>query len=112
MYAAWTGLEVDLGALADLRGGEVRLVAGGSANGRQADWRGAEISAETCLFVSWCGFKTNVQKELARDFFRVRLWSRKDLLEKLFAHYEQLPEEIRIALPLKRVWMVAAYQQE
>ena len=46
--------------------------------------------------------------ELARDFFRVRLWSRKDLLEKLFAHYDQLPEEIRLALPLKRVWMVAS----
>ena len=73
---------------------------------------GQKFGAETCLFVSWGGFKPNVQKELARDFFRVRLWSRKELLEKLFAHYEQLPEEIRIALPLKRVWMVAADQQE
>lgn len=68
---------------------------------------GQKFGAETCLFVSWGGFKPNVQKELARDFFRVRLWSRKQLLEKLFAHYEQLPEEIRLALPLKRVWMVA-----
>ncbi|MCP9915277.1 restriction endonuclease [Cyanobium sp. ATX 6F1] len=68
---------------------------------------GQKFGAETCLFVSWGGFKPNVQKELARDFFRVRLWSRKDLLEKLFEHYERLPEEIRLALPLKRVWMVA-----
>lgn len=68
---------------------------------------GQKFGAETCLFVSWGGFKPNVQKELARDFFRVRLWSRKELLEKLFAHYSQLPEEIRLALPLKRVWMVA-----
>ena len=37
----------------------------------------------------------------------MRLWSRKELLEKLFTHYVQLPEEIRLALPLKRVWMVA-----
>jgi predicted Mrr-cat superfamily restriction endonuclease len=44
---------------------------------------------------------------LARDFFRVRLWSRKELLEMLFVRYNQLPEEIRLALPLKRVWMVA-----
>ena len=66
-----------------------------------------KFGAETCLFVSWGGFKPNVQKELARDFFRVRLWSRKDLLEKLFVQYDQLPEEIRLALPLKRVWMVA-----
>ena len=68
---------------------------------------GQKFGAETCLFVSWGGFKPNVQKELARDFFRVRLWSRKELLEKLFAHYAQLPEEIRLALPLKRVWMVS-----
>jgi restriction system protein len=68
---------------------------------------GQKFGAETCLFVSWGGFKPNVQKELARDFFRVRLWSRKELLEKLFDHYAQLPEEIRLALPLKRVWMVA-----
>ena len=68
---------------------------------------GQKFGAETCLFVSWGGFKPNVQKELARDFFRVRLWSGKDLLDKLFIHYDRLPEEIRLALPLKRVWMVA-----
>jgi restriction system protein len=71
---------------------------------------GQKFNAETCLFVSWAGFKSNVQKELARDFFRVRLWSRKELLEKLFAHYDSLPEEIRLALPLKRVWMVASQE--
>jgi restriction system protein len=27
-----------------------------------------KFNAETCLFVSWAGFKSNVQKELARDF--------------------------------------------
>ena len=72
---------------------------------------GQKFGAEACLFVSWGGFKSNVQKELARDFFLVRLWSRKDLLEKLFAHYDRLPEEIRLELPLKRVWMVTAEQQ-
>jgi restriction system protein len=51
-----------------------------------------------------------VQKELERDFFRVRLWSRKELLEKLFAYYDKLPEELRLALPLKRVWMVAGQE--
>ena len=68
---------------------------------------GQKFGAETCLFVSWGGFRPNVKKELARDFFRLRLWSRKELMEKLFARYDQLPEEIRLALPLKRVWMVA-----
>ena len=62
---------------------------------------GQKFNAETCLFVSWAGFKSNVQKEIARDFFRVRLWSRKELLEKLFTHYDKLPEEMRLALPLE-----------
>ena len=69
-----------------------------------------KFGAETCLFVSWAGFRQNVQKELARDFFPVRLWSRKELLEKLFAHYDELPEDIRLAMPLKRVWMVASQE--
>ncbi|CAK6701087.1 restriction endonuclease [Synechococcus sp. BA-124 BA4] len=47
---------------------------------------GQKFGAETRLFVSWSGFRPNVKKELARDFFRVRLWSRKELLEKLFSH--------------------------
>ena len=38
------------------------------------------FGAEACLFVSWWGFKPNVQKELATSFFNVRSWRRKDLL--------------------------------
>ena len=57
--------------------------------------------------LSNCRRAPNVQKELARDFFRLRVWSRKELLEKLFARFDQLREENQLALPLKRVWMVA-----
>ena len=32
-------------------------------------------------------------------------------IEELFAHYDRLPEEIHLAPPLKRVWMVATEQQ-
>ena len=49
-------------------------------------------------------------QELARDFFRVRLWRRKELLEKPFAHYDVLPEGIRPALPVKRFWLVASQE--
>lgn len=31
-------------------------------------------------------------------------------IEKLFSHFDRLPEEIHLALPLKRVWMVATDQ--
>ena len=48
-----------------------------------------------------------MQKELARDSFNVRLWSQKEFLEKLFRYYDAFPGEIRLVLPLKKVWMVA-----
>lgn len=67
----------------------------------------SKFNAAQGLFVSWGGFKTNVQKELAQSFFKVRLWTRKDLLDALFAHYDQLDAEIKAELPLKRIWTVA-----
>jgi restriction system protein len=67
----------------------------------------SKFGADEGLFVSWGGFKGNVQKELATSFFRVRLWSQKELLEQLFNNYERFDEELRAELPLKRVWMLA-----
>jgi len=34
------------------------------------------------------------------------------LLEKLFRYYDTFPEDIRLALPLKKVWMVAGDAEE
>lgn len=70
-----------------------------------------KFGADEGLFVSWSGFKGNVQKELAASFFRVRLWTQKELLEQLFAHYDQLDEDLKAELPLKRIWMVAAQEE-
>ncbi|WP_255208998.1 restriction endonuclease [Paraburkholderia youngii] len=66
-----------------------------------------KFNATEGLFVAWGGFKKNVQKELASSFFRLRLWSRKELLEQLFANYEKLSDEVKADLPLKRIWTVA-----
>ena len=59
------------------------------------------------LLVSWGGFRSTVQKELASSFFKLRLWSRGELLEQLFDNYESLDDEIKAELPLKRMWTVA-----
>ena len=72
----------------------------------------SKFGAEEGLFVAWGGFKNNVQKELAASFFRVRLWTQKELLEQLFAHYDQLDEDLKAELPLKRIWTVAAQEDE
>lgn len=68
----------------------------------------SKFGAQEGLFVSWSGFKTNVLKELATSFFRVRLWTQKELLEQLFNHYEQLEDDVKAELPLKRIWTVTA----
>ncbi|QFY44538.1 restriction endonuclease [Candidatus Methylospira mobilis] len=70
-----------------------------------------KFNADQGLFVAWGGFKGNVHKELASQFFRLRLWTQKELLEQLFEQYEKLDDELKAELPLKRVWMVAAAQE-
>lgn len=72
----------------------------------------SKFGADEGLFVSWSGFKSTVQKELAASFFRVRLWTQKELLEQLFAHYDHLDEDLKAELPLKRIWTVAAQEDE
>jgi restriction system protein len=72
----------------------------------------SKFGANEGLFVSWSGFKGSVQKELAASFFKVRLWSRKELLEQLFAHYDKLDEDLKAELPLKRIWSVAAQEED
>jgi|SRR5215213_1345527 len=71
-----------------------------------------KFGAQEGLFVAWGGFRSNVDKELAPSFFRLRLWTQKDLLEQLFAHYERLDEDLKAELPLKRIWTVAAQEDE
>jgi len=72
----------------------------------------SKFGAQEGLFVSWSGFRTNVQKELAASFFRVRLWTQKELLAALFAVYDELDEDLKAELPLKRIWTVTAKDDE
>ncbi|MDX4007983.1 restriction endonuclease [Pseudomonas aeruginosa] len=64
----------------------------------------SKFNASQGLFVAWGGYRSNVQKELASSFFRLRLWNQDDLLEQLFLHYDHLDESIKSELPLKRIW--------
>ncbi|WP_083920978.1 restriction endonuclease [Hahella ganghwensis] len=66
-----------------------------------------KFNAPQGLFISWGGYRQNVQKELASSFFLVRLWTQQDLLEQLFQYYDKLDEEIKAELPLKRIWTIA-----
>jgi restriction system protein len=71
-----------------------------------------KFGAQEGLFVSWSGFKKNVQRELAPTFFRVRLWTQNELFEALFDNYEKLDAEIKAELPLKRIWTLALKDED
>lgn len=72
----------------------------------------SKFGANEGLFVSWSGFKNNVQKELAGSYFRVRLWSQTELLDALYEVYDKLDPDLRAELPLKRVWAVAMTDED
>lgn len=65
------------------------------------------VDANQGLFVSWGGFKSSVDKEKARQFFRVRLWDQNALIDQILENYDNLDEDLRAELPLKRIWTVA-----
>ena len=70
-----------------------------------------KFGSEAGLFVSWSGFKSDVQKELSASFFRLRLWTQKELLEELFANYDRLDDDVKARLHLKRIWTAAAQEE-
>jgi len=70
------------------------------------------VQANQGLLVSWGGFKSSVDKEEASQFFRVRLWDQKDLIEQLLKHYDKLDADIRADIPLKQIWTVATLESE
>lgn len=72
----------------------------------------SKFGANEGLFVSWSGFKNNVQKELAGSFFRVRLWSQTELLDALYSVYDKLDPDLRAELPLKQIWAVAVTAED
>ena len=65
------------------------------------------FQADQGLLVSWGGFKSSVDKEKALQFFRVRLWDQQELINQILMNYTELDEDLRVELPLKRIWSIA-----
>jgi restriction system protein len=67
-----------------------------------------KVGADFGLLVSWEGFKSTVDKEERQsEFFRIRLWEQKELVEEFLANYHKLDEEIKSEIPLKQIWVLA-----
>lgn len=70
------------------------------------------FQASQGLFVSWGGFKSSVNKEVARLFFEIRLWGPDELMREVLQHYDSLPDELQAELPLKRIWVLVPPAEE
>ena len=68
--------------------------------------------AEKGLLVAWGGFTRTVEEEIPVQFFDVRLWDEQELIAQLLNVYEKLDADLRAELPLKRVWLPTASQEE
>jgi len=65
------------------------------------------VGAEQGLLVAWDGVSGPAKASLQRERFRIRLWTSTEVIDAVLRVYESLPEDIRAALPLRRVWMLA-----
>ena len=70
------------------------------------------VNAEQGLLVSWGGFKTSVERETPKQFFKVRLWNKTDLIDQILMHYDKLDEDVRAEIPLKRIWTIAKAEED
>lgn len=66
----------------------------------------SNFNADYGLLVSWSGFKTSVIREIPKQFFKVRLWDSKNIIQEIFDNYEKLSDNIKTEIPLKRIWML------
>ena len=66
----------------------------------------ANVGADYGLLVSWGGFKKTILQDQNTQFFKVRLWSRIDILNELLSCYDHLDEQIKEEIPLKQIWVL------
>lgn len=64
------------------------------------------FGAEHGLLVSWSGFKNSVIAEIPKEFFNIRFWSHKEILEQFLKYYEVLDPDIQEMIPLKKIWIL------
>ena len=66
----------------------------------------ATYGAQQGLLVAWGGLSKPAQDSLKTSQLRIRVWQAADVVEEVLAHYEDLNDDVRGRLPLKRMWML------
>lgn len=64
------------------------------------------FNADYGLLVSWSGFKSSVINETAKQFFDIRLWTHKEIIEEFLKYYDVMDDNIKELIPLKKIWVV------
>lgn len=62
--------------------------------------------ADQGLLVAWGGLNKHARAEIRTDRLVLRVWEADDIIEHLFDVYDRLPDDIRLAIPLKRTWVL------
>jgi restriction system protein len=63
--------------------------------------------ADQGLLVAWGGLSKPAREALKNQQLRVRVWEAADVIDAVLRTYDRLPEEMRTAVPLRRVWMLS-----
>lgn len=100
------GLDAPRLAVQVKSGGEVDLPTYNSLKGAMGG-----AGATQGLFVSWDGFKSTVVKANQADWFAIRLWGRRELVDELLDAYEDLDAALRAELPLRRIWIPVVQEE-
>jgi restriction system protein len=69
------------------------------------------IGGDQGLLVAWGGLTKAAEREVRQQFFSVRVWTADDLVREFSSIYDQLPDEIQVELPLRRVWTLAVEEE-
>jgi len=62
--------------------------------------------ADQGLLVAWGGLNKQARTEIRTDRLTMRVWEADDIIDHLFDAYDRLPDDVRMAIPLKRTWVL------
>jgi restriction system protein len=69
-------------------------------------------NADFGILVSWGGFKLSYDKMRITNYFKVRLWDSRELIEELLDNYDNLSEEMKLKIPLKKIWILNNFLED
>lgn len=64
------------------------------------------FGAEYGLLVSWSGFKSSIINEPPNSSLKFSLWTHKEISEEFLRYYDQMDDEKKELIPLKKIWVV------